>query len=157
MPGLRRSWGSVAHHRTHFWLLQPLCWPAGDGDRGHSLRGGVVRVSIGAAVTEVLQQQPTRLLLICNPNNPTGTRLLPDRIIELAITAPQTLVVVMDGQIHGARAVTKVSTQGVGALSSPGSGPLMLRANRCGSGPLHRQPQSPESKGAFVVGIDRGS
>lgn len=41
-----------------------------------------------AAVTEVLQQQPTRLLLICNPNNPTGTRLLPDRIIELAITAP---------------------------------------------------------------------
>tara|TARA_B100002052_G_scaffold285107_1_gene297648 strand:- start:163 stop:1296 length:1134 start_codon:yes stop_codon:yes gene_type:complete len=47
-----------------------------------------------AAVTEVLQQQPPRLLLICNPNNPTGTRLLPDRIIELAITAPQTLVVV---------------------------------------------------------------
>ncbi len=47
-----------------------------------------------AAVTEVLQQQPPRLLLICNPNNPTGTRLAPDRIIALATTAPQTLVVV---------------------------------------------------------------
>ena len=47
-----------------------------------------------AAVTEVLQQQPPRLLMICNPNNPTGTRLAPDRIIALATTAPQTLVVV---------------------------------------------------------------
>ena len=47
-----------------------------------------------ATVTEVLQQRPPRLLLICNPNNPTGTRLPPDRIIELAATAPQTLVVV---------------------------------------------------------------
>ena len=47
-----------------------------------------------AAVTEMLQQQPPRLLLICNPNNPTGTRLAPDHIIALATTAPQTLVVV---------------------------------------------------------------
>ena len=47
-----------------------------------------------AALTEALQQQPPRLLLICNPNNPTGTRLAPDHIIALATTAPQTLVVV---------------------------------------------------------------
>ena len=36
----------------------------------------------------------------------------------------QGVLVVMDGQIHGARAVTKVATQGVGAFSSPGDGPL---------------------------------
>jgi len=35
-----------------------------------------------------------RLLLICNPNNPTGTRLAPEPILELAATAPDTLVVV---------------------------------------------------------------
>ena len=34
------------------------------------------------------------------------------------------VLVVMDGQIHGARDVTKVATQGVGAFASPGSGPL---------------------------------
>ncbi len=37
---------------------------------------------------------PPRLLLLCNPNNPTGTRLAPERILELAAAAPQTLVVV---------------------------------------------------------------
>ena len=35
-----------------------------------------------------------RLLLICNPNNPTGTRLAPQPILELAAAAPETLVVV---------------------------------------------------------------
>ena len=40
------------------------------------------------------QQEPPRLLLICNPNNPTGTRLAPARILELATAAPGTLVVV---------------------------------------------------------------
>lgn len=35
-----------------------------------------------------------RILLICNPNNPTGTRLAPARILELAAAAPQCLVVV---------------------------------------------------------------
>ena len=34
------------------------------------------------------------------------------------------VLVVMDGQIHGARAVTKVATQGVGAFQSPDVGPL---------------------------------
>ena len=35
-----------------------------------------------------------RLLLLCNPNNPTGTRLAPEPILELAAAAPGTLVVV---------------------------------------------------------------
>ena len=34
------------------------------------------------------------------------------------------VLVVMDGQIHGAKRVTKVATHGVGAFASPGSGPL---------------------------------
>ena len=34
------------------------------------------------------------------------------------------VLVVMDGQIHGARDVTKVATQGVGAFASPGRGAL---------------------------------
>ena len=37
---------------------------------------------------------PARILLLCNPNNPTGTRLAPDRILELTAAAPATLVVV---------------------------------------------------------------
>ena len=37
---------------------------------------------------------PPKLLLICNPNNPTGTRLATDQILALAAAAPQTLVVV---------------------------------------------------------------
>ena len=37
---------------------------------------------------------PPKLLLICNPNNPTGTRLAPEVILALAAAAPQTLVVV---------------------------------------------------------------
>jgi histidinol-phosphate aminotransferase len=40
------------------------------------------------------EDKPPRLLLICNPNNPTGTRLAPGRILELAAQAPHTLVVV---------------------------------------------------------------
>jgi len=37
---------------------------------------------------------PPRLLLLCNPNNPTGTRLAPETVLALAAAAPQTLVVV---------------------------------------------------------------
>jgi histidinol-phosphate aminotransferase len=44
-------------------------------------------------VSAALVQKP-RLLLICNPNNPTGTRLAPEAIVELAAAAPQTLVVI---------------------------------------------------------------
>jgi len=38
--------------------------------------------------------EPPRLLLLCNPNNPTGTRLAPELVLELAAAAPHTLVVV---------------------------------------------------------------
>ncbi len=48
-----------------------------------------------AAVRRVLLDEPCpRLLLICNPNNPTGTRLAPQPILELAAAVPRTLVVV---------------------------------------------------------------
>jgi len=39
-------------------------------------------------------RRPPRLLLLCNPNNPTGTRLAPGPILGLAAAAPDTLVVV---------------------------------------------------------------
>jgi histidinol-phosphate aminotransferase len=45
-------------------------------------------------IREALEARSPRLLLICNPNNPTGTRLEPQRILELATGAPTTLVVV---------------------------------------------------------------
>ena len=35
-----------------------------------------------------------RILMLCNPNNPTGTRLAADQVLELARQAPETLVVV---------------------------------------------------------------
>ena len=47
-----------------------------------------------AAIQASLQKTTPRLLLICNPNNPTGTRLAPETILDLAASAPQTLVVV---------------------------------------------------------------
>lgn len=50
----------------------------------------------GALAASAGQGPPAapRLLLICNPNNPTGTRLAPARILDLAAAAPETLVVV---------------------------------------------------------------
>ena len=47
-----------------------------------------------AAIQEALAAHSPRLLLICNPNNPTGTRLPADQVIALAASAPGTLVVV---------------------------------------------------------------
>jgi histidinol-phosphate aminotransferase len=38
--------------------------------------------------------RPPRMLLLCNPNNPTGTRLAPQAVLALAAAAPHTLVVV---------------------------------------------------------------
>jgi len=46
------------------------------------------------AIQASLAATPARLLLLCNPNNPTGTRLAPERILALAAAAPATLVVV---------------------------------------------------------------
>ena len=47
-----------------------------------------------AAIQEALAARAPRLLLLCNPNNPTGTRLAADQVIALAASAPGTLVVV---------------------------------------------------------------
>ena len=44
-------------------------------------------------VLEALAKGP-RVLMLCNPNNPTGTRLSADRVLALAAAAPATLVVV---------------------------------------------------------------
>ena len=46
-----------------------------------------------AAVTRKLAERP-RIFFICNPNNPTGTLLPPATIVDLARSAPDTLVVV---------------------------------------------------------------
>jgi histidinol-phosphate aminotransferase len=46
-----------------------------------------------AAITRRLQGTP-RLFFVCNPNNPTGTQLPPETILDLARGAPDTLVVV---------------------------------------------------------------
>jgi histidinol-phosphate aminotransferase len=45
-------------------------------------------------IREALERRPPKLLLLCNPNNPTGTRLAAERVLELAAAAPATLVVV---------------------------------------------------------------
>ena len=45
------------------------------------------------AMAQALQRKP-RLLMICNPNNPTGTRLDPGWIQAMAAAHPNTLVVV---------------------------------------------------------------
>ncbi len=44
-------------------------------------------------IRDALMKKP-RLLFICNPNNPTGTRLPPEEIIELASSFSETLFVV---------------------------------------------------------------
>lgn len=55
---------------------------------------GTAGGATGAEAGTAARWTPPRLLLLCNPNNPTGTRLAPAPILELAAAAPQTLVVV---------------------------------------------------------------
>ena len=45
-------------------------------------------------ICEFIVQNNPKILLICNPNNPTGTRLNPKKIIEITKLSPKTLVVV---------------------------------------------------------------
>ncbi len=45
-------------------------------------------------VEKTLLEKKPKLLLICNPNNPTGTRLQAKKILELSQNSPNTLVVV---------------------------------------------------------------
>ena len=44
-------------------------------------------------ICDALERRP-RILVLCNPNNPTGTRLSAEHVLELAASAPDTLVVV---------------------------------------------------------------
>ena len=53
-----------------------------------------IRTALLGPAARPAGERPPRLLLICNPNNPTGTRLAPEPILELAALAPRTLVVV---------------------------------------------------------------
>ena len=46
------------------------------------------------ALKESLIKHSPKLLVICNPNNPTGTNLAAEKIAELATLSPETLVVV---------------------------------------------------------------
>ena len=45
------------------------------------------------AMRTALQRGP-KILMLCNPNNPTGTRLSAEHVLQLATSAPDTLVVV---------------------------------------------------------------
>ena len=45
-------------------------------------------------ICEAIKGRRPRLFFLCNPNNPTGTRLSPEKIIEIANISPETLVVV---------------------------------------------------------------
>ena len=45
------------------------------------------------AIRSALSRRP-KILMLCNPNNPTGTRLAADQVLALAASAPDTLVVV---------------------------------------------------------------
>jgi len=45
-------------------------------------------------IEKTLLEKKPKLLLICNPNNPTGSRLEAHKILELSSNAPNTLVVV---------------------------------------------------------------
>ena len=54
-----------------------------------------IRAALQASGSEgQVEGRGPRILLICNPNNPTGTRLSPELILALAASAPGTLVVV---------------------------------------------------------------
>jgi len=45
-------------------------------------------------ICKFIVQHSPKILLICNPNNPTGTSLDPERIIEISKLSPETLVVI---------------------------------------------------------------
>jgi len=45
-------------------------------------------------INSILLTGKPRILLICNPNNPTGTRLSPEKILTLAKASPTTLIVI---------------------------------------------------------------
>ncbi len=46
------------------------------------------------SICKFITKNNPKILLICNPNNPTGTRLSPERVIEITKLSSKTLVVV---------------------------------------------------------------
>ena len=46
------------------------------------------------SICEFITKNTPKILLICNPNNPTGTRLSPQKIIEISKLSSKTLVVI---------------------------------------------------------------
>jgi histidinol-phosphate aminotransferase len=77
---------------------------------------------------------PPRLLLLCNPNNPTGTRLAPELILELAAAAPHTLVVV--DELYEAFTGDSVLPLLLGGPRLPPP----ISATAPGAAPVHRDP-----------------
>ncbi len=55
--------------------------------------GEAFRFPFETITSELVNKKP-RLCLICNPNNPTGTRLPPELILQLATLSPETLFVI---------------------------------------------------------------
>ena len=45
-------------------------------------------------ICEFIDKKNPKILLICNPNNPTGTRLSPEKILKITKLSSQTLVVI---------------------------------------------------------------
>ena len=45
-------------------------------------------------IKKILSENNPKLFLLCNPNNPTGTRLSPIQVLELTKSSPKTLIVV---------------------------------------------------------------
>jgi len=89
-----------------------------------------------ALVSESQPWDPPRLLLICNPNNPTGTRLAPERILELAAAAPATLVVV--DELYE-------------AFSGDSVLPLLLAGAAAGAAAAAQAPGAPGAPGAWAA------
>jgi len=85
-------------------------------------------------IEAALAAAPPRLLLLCNPNNPTGTRLAPERILALAAASPDTLVVV--DELYEAFTGDSVLPLLLGGpeLTPP------ISATAPGSAPAHRDP-----------------
>tara|TARA_B100000700_G_scaffold251771_1_gene282960 strand:+ start:433 stop:1548 length:1116 start_codon:yes stop_codon:yes gene_type:complete len=46
------------------------------------------------AICDFVAKNQPKILLICNPNNPTGTRLSPEKIIEITKLSTKTLIVI---------------------------------------------------------------
>jgi len=76
-----------------FGYYSPCAWMQGMTIEAMPYEGETFDFPL-AAIQEALAARAPRLLLICNPNNPTGTRLPADQVIALAASAPGTLVVV---------------------------------------------------------------